>query len=273
MVAALAVALAAAGAAGARSATAEFALRSRALDSPLHFVVYLPPGYVGSGLRYPVVYFLHGLPAAPGAFRTVFPEATLSQLRRQALVVAPQGTKRPDADDEYLDLGPGRDWETAISNELPEYVDSHFRTIANRRGRAIIGISAGGYGALAIGLHHLGTYSVIESWSGYGEPTNPAGTQVRDLGSAKANQRASVHAAASSLRRAFLAHPTFLGFFVGASDTRFRDENVRLDHELKAAGVPHAFEVYAGGHTQSLWSRHARQWLDLALDRLLPAAP
>jgi len=220
-----------------------------------------------------VVYFLHGLPAAPGAFRTVFPEATLSELRRHALVVAPQGTKRPDADDEYLDLGPGRDWETAISNELPEYVDSHFRTIANRRGRAIIGISAGGYGALAIGLHHLGTYSVIESWSGYGEPTNAAGTQVRDLGSAKANQRASVHAAASSLRRAFLAHPTFLGFFVGASDTRFRDENVRLDHELKAAGVPHAFEVYAGGHTQSLWSRHARQWLDLALDRLLPAAP
>ena len=100
MVAALAVALAAAGAAGARSATAEFALRSRALDSPLHFVVYLPPGYVGSGLRYPVVYFLHGLPAAPGAFRTVFPEATLSELRRHALVVAPQGTKRPDADDE-----------------------------------------------------------------------------------------------------------------------------------------------------------------------------
>src|SRR5579884_2776614 len=43
--------------------TASF--ESEALASPFHFAVYLPPGYATSGKRYPVVYFLHGLPAGP----------------------------------------------------------------------------------------------------------------------------------------------------------------------------------------------------------------
>ena len=39
---------------------------------------------------------------------------------------------------------PGRRWETAIAKEVPGFVDHHFRTIASRRGRALVGLSAGG---------------------------------------------------------------------------------------------------------------------------------
>ena len=36
-----------------------------------------------------------------------------------------------------------------------------------RLGRALVGLSEGGYGALNIGLHHPGEFHVLESWSGY----------------------------------------------------------------------------------------------------------
>ena len=74
------VALAAlAGVFGARAATRaegtaqvlDESFASRALDSPLHYLVMLPPDYDTSGLRYPVLYFLHGLPAGPDAYRSV----------------------------------------------------------------------------------------------------------------------------------------------------------------------------------------------------------
>ena len=55
-------------------------------------------------------------------------------------------------DPEYLDWGPGRQWETAVAEEVPAYVDAHFRTIRSRSARAIVGLSAGGYGAVLVAL-------------------------------------------------------------------------------------------------------------------------
>ena len=46
-------------------------------------------------------------------------------------------------------------------------VDQQFRTIPTGAGRALAGLSEGGYGALNIGLHHPGEFRVLESWSGY----------------------------------------------------------------------------------------------------------
>jgi enterochelin esterase-like enzyme len=65
-------------------------------------------------------------------------------------------------------------------------------------------------------------------------------------------------------------YPTFIGFYVGNGDSRFKDDNVRFDAQLKAAHVPHTFAIYAGGHQTSLWQRHAVQWLTMALHRLSP---
>jgi enterochelin esterase-like enzyme len=245
--------------------------QSRALDATLHFVISLPPGYEDGG-RYPVVYFLHGLPAGAAAYRDAsLAQHALDDLQRRAILVAAQGATDSDSDPEYLDRGPGRNWETALARELPAYVDRHYRTIANRRGRAIIGLSAGGYGAMLIGLHNLGTFSVIESWSGYHQPTDPSGAHVLDLGSSSANARASAHSYVTVLRKELRTKPTFIGFYVGNGDTLFRADNIRLHRELTSAGVAHRFNLYAGGHERSLWSAHATEWLELALERL--AAP
>jgi enterochelin esterase-like enzyme len=159
-------------------------------------------------------------------------------------------------------------WESAIGNELPAHVDARFRTIPNRSGRALIGLSAGGYGAALIGLHHLGRFSVVESWSGYFHPTDPSGTNALDLGSDSANKHSSAHSFVGSLRRLFTRHPTLFAFYVGRADRRFLSENRRLDRELSAARVPNVFHTYPGGHAQSLWKAHASGWLQLALNHL-----
>jgi putative tributyrin esterase len=244
-------------------------LPSKALAGRLRFAVYLPADYRTTTTRYPVVYYLHGLPASPYAYRGIaFVGRALEQTGKEAIVVAPQGARDGDTDPEWLDWGPGRNWETAVAKELVADVDAHYRTIATRGGRALVGVSAGGYGAVLLALHHLETYSVIESWSGYFHPTDPTGESALDIGSPQANAHASAHTFVPRLRRAFAQDPTFLGFYVGSGDARFRAENELLDRELTAAHVPHDFELYPGSHETSFWSAHAVVWLRLALDRL-----
>ena len=243
--------------------------QSKALQGDLRFEVYLPPGYDTSSDRYPVIYFLHGLPASPYAFRGMtFVAQALEKAGRQAIVVAPQGARDGDTDPEYLDWGPGRNWETAISQELPRYVDAHYRTIGTRNGRALVGLSAGGYGAVTLALNHLDSFSVVESWSGYFRPTDPSGTRVL-----KYTPSQSAHALIPVLKADEQRRPTFFAFYVGSEDTRFRAENEELDSELTAARVPHVFEIYKGAHQQTVWSAHAVLWLGLALDHLAAPAP
>lgn len=233
----------------------------------LAYEVYLPPGYDSSTLRYPVIYYLHGLPAGPAAFTTfTYVPAALEAARLPAIIVAPEGASVSDRDPEYLDKGPGEEWDTAISVQLPQVIDSEYRTIPTRAGRAIIGVSAGGYGAMLLGLHHLARFSAIESWSGYFHPTDPTG-----LTSISSRPWLSAASFVGSLRRAFLVNPTFLGFYVGAADTRFRAENVQFARDLSRALVPFLFRIYPGAHSQQLWSAEAPSWLTTLVRHL--AAP
>jgi putative tributyrin esterase len=246
-------------------------LPSKALAGRLQYAVYLPADYATSGERYPVVYFLHGLPASPYAYRGIgFIAQALELTGKEAIVVAPQGARDGDTDPEWLDWGPGRNWETAVAKELVSYVDAHYRTVTTRGGRALVGVSAGGYGAVLLALHHLETYSVIESWSGYFHATDPTGRSPLEIGSPQANAHASAHTYVPRLRRAFQQDPTFFAFYVGTGDARFRAENEELDRELASARVAHVFELYPGSHEQSFWAAHAVTWLRLALDRLTP---
>jgi enterochelin esterase-like enzyme len=234
------------------------AVHSAALDGTLHIRVVLPSGY-STAKHYPVVYFLHGLPGAGTSFLGNDWVTDALEQAGPAILVFPQAARDGDTDPEYLNWGVGRGWETFVAEELPHFVDTHYSTIADRSGRAIVGVSAGGYGAAVLGLHHLGTFSVIESWSGYFHPTDPTGTRSLARGPAT-----SAHTLISKLR----TKRTLFAFYVGRADTRFRGENVQLNRELTAANVPHVFALYPGGHQTSLWEAHAGAWLTMALNRL-----
>lgn len=62
--------------------------------------------------------------------------------------------------------------------------------------------------------------------------------------------------------------PTFIGFYVGQQDSRFLNANIRLDRAFSANHIAHSFEIYQGGHAESLWRKWAPLWLRLALEHL-----
>ena len=243
---------------------------SPSLGGALPAMVYLPSGYRTSARRYPVIYFLHGLPAAPTSYEyNGFIAQALAGSRTPAIVVAPQGARTPSSDPEYLDAA-GQNWPKAISGDLVRCIDHRYRTIAGRRGRVLAGLSAGGYGAFNIGLRMISTFAALESWSGYFEATDPDGTKVLDLGSDVAN--AAARAPRDTGMKIWLARfPTYLAFYVGAQDTRFLEDNWSYDAALSASGIRHVFRVYPGGHTGALWRAEAASWLGNALAYLAAA--
>lgn len=244
---------------------------SQAVDGTLHYSIALPPGYDSGDERYPVIYFLHGLPGTAESYRNIGGYAdSLAATGNHVIVVGAQGARAGDTDPEWHNWGPGRDWETATESDLVSWIDGHYRTIARRSARGIIGVSAGGYGATLIAIHHPGTYQVIESWSGYFIITKPNG-EPEDLGSAQANAAASAHASVPRLKERFAPYGnTFFGFYIGAQDPYpgFVQDNERLDRA--AAGIPHIFKLYQGAHDESFWSQHQDQWLEAAVDQLDP---
>jgi enterochelin esterase-like enzyme len=261
---------------GSKVTVGDGSFRSKALRGTVHYSVYLPKGYSTSGKRYPVVYYLHGLPADSHAYRSIgWVARGVEQSGRKAIVVGMQGARGNDTDPEWHDWGAGRNWETAVAGELVPQIDQRYRTIASRQGRVLVGISAGGYGAALIGYHHPGVFSVFQSWSGYFQPTNPAGTAVLDLGSKRANDWASLHAIVPKMRKR-LGHwyrSTYFGFFIGTRDGRFLPDNKRLGREMSKAAVPnHLFRIYQGEHSMQLWQEEAPTWLGRALREAAPAS-
>jgi len=143
--------------------------------------IYLPPGYVHSRLRYPVLYLLHGGggDAADwttfGHIRSMMDGKYQADPSQAAIVVMPDGT-----DAQWYDSLDG-----TIQNEkymfdyLIPYVDRHFRTIAERDGRVIDGLSNGGYGAMEMAAKRPDLFVAAggmssniagRSFSGLGDP-------------------------------------------------------------------------------------------------------
>jgi enterochelin esterase-like enzyme len=258
-----------AGAASLKGSISDGSFASTALKGTMHYSVYLPAGYATSTRRYPVIYFLHGLPATATTYRSIEQlAAAVEASGRPAIVIGVQGARAGDTDPEWRNWGPGRNWETATAKELVAVVDARYRTIASRAGRVLIGISAGGYGATLIALHNPGVYSVVESWSGYFHATTPDGTAALDLGSSDANDWANAHKLIPVAKRFLTSYSTrtYFAFYVGTDDALFREENVEFAAELRKAGLGAAvFRLYAGGHDWTLWSGHAVAWVGKAL--------
>jgi S-formylglutathione hydrolase FrmB len=254
--------------------------RSTAVAGVLHYAIFVPRDYATSGKRYPVVYFLHGLPASPDAYRSIGGLGeSLAKTGSEAIVVGAQGARKGDTDPEWHDWGPGRNWETATQTELVRWIDAHYRTIPTRAARAIVGISGGGYGAMLIGIRHPETYSVVQSWSGYFRATDPTGEKPIDLGGALATKLGNGHFYATNptaFMRYLKGHdkpykPLRFGFYIGNRDTLFLAENTLFDKELSAAGISHVFRIYPGAHTHAFWAAHRDEWLSMAVRQLAPA--
>jgi len=125
---------------------------SKALQRDMQYRVFLPqnPG----GQKLPVVYLLHG---GGGIFRDWSNYSNVAQFAASDLIlVMPQG------DYSYYTnaaLRPQDRYEDYIVNDLPADVEARFSTRGDRRGRAIVGISMGGFGAVKLALQHPEKYA------------------------------------------------------------------------------------------------------------------
>ena len=131
--------------------------------------VYLPPGYGSGKLRYPVVYLLHGGGGdqadwvAQGALQQTMDEAYANNPGDAAIVVMPDGSE-PTC---WCDLFDRPTWnERYVLRWLIPYVDQRFRTIENRGGRSIVGLSNGGHGALMLAAKAPDLFPAAGSMSG-----------------------------------------------------------------------------------------------------------
>ena len=124
-------------------------------------------------------------------------------------------------------------------------------------GRAIVGVSAGGYGATILGLHHLGTFAVDRVVVGVLPPDRSERARSR----CRAEPQRTPHTLIGDLRASQKRQPTFFAFYVGRGDNRFRAENVQFDRELTSAHVPHVFDGVPRCAHDELWTAHAAAWL------------
>lgn len=144
--------------------------------------IYLPPSYNTGNRRYPVLYLLHGftdrdtqwfgLSKGTGPVKghpawqhfinvpEVVDQALLNGATREMIIVMPNGYTVYQGTMYSNSVATG-DWETYIAGDLVTYMDSHYRTIPDRRSRGLAGHSSGGYGAIRIGTKHPEVFSSI----------------------------------------------------------------------------------------------------------------
>src|SRR4051794_29070426 len=108
--------------------------RSKALHGTVHYSVYLPKGYSTSGKRYPVVYFLHGLPAGGDAYSRIgWVAHAAHKAGLRAIVVGAQGARGDDPDPEGLGWGGGGERGEGGSGGVGGGVGKRDRTLPKRR--------------------------------------------------------------------------------------------------------------------------------------------
>lgn len=129
------------------------------------FLVYLPEGYQRGDLRYPVLYLLHGAGGDELAWTIDGGiKATADRLMRNgdippAIIVMP-GCKACWWVDGAVEKA-----ETAFWSELVPEIERRYRTIAERRGRLVAGLSAGGYGAVRFAMTYPDKIAAVAALS------------------------------------------------------------------------------------------------------------
>jgi S-formylglutathione hydrolase FrmB len=162
---------------------AEPDVRSVSHDAPsvgrtMTYQIAFPAGYGTSGeKRYPVLYLLHGLTSNYLAWANLGAAKSADGL--DLIVVMPDAGNSWYANWAESAEGQKNAWEDYIIKDLIGHVDATYRTIPTREGRAINGLSMGGYGALMLGLRHPDMFCSIGSHSGALGFARSAGERIR----------------------------------------------------------------------------------------------
>jgi S-formylglutathione hydrolase FrmB len=285
-------------------------LWSQSLATYKHYVVYLPPSYAHDQTRrYPVAYYLHGLFGnernwVDQGHLDAAMDSLIAAGSPEMIVVMPDGddgwyttwntlgnygvcvrdSTRHEPASTYCVRWPH--YDDYIARDLVAHVDSVYRTIPDRRHRAIAGLSMGGYGAVALALEYPKVWSAAASHSGVLSPLYD-GPHPFVGPPAYATSMARVEAGQGNLWRYMKAifgsdlpawrsrdpiwrlehllatEPELVpALFIDVGrDDGLADENRAFDAELTARNVPHQYAEWPGAHTWMYWRAHVGQSL------------
>lgn len=255
---------------------------STVMQKNIRAAVVLPASYQKTKKLFPVLYLLHG---GTGSFRdwlSKTPDKTL--LHRLAdqynlIIVTPDGGPTSYYFDSPVDKS--SQYETFISKELVSKIDGTYRTVTNRKGRVIAGLSMGGHGAIYIATRNAGLYCAAGSMSG-----------VMDINTATWNVPAAfAQARAQNFTRLLGApqegaHPypqhTAIGMIeqIKASGLKYIfdcgvddfliEPNRELHRRLMYQKIPHDYIERPGGHTWDYWE-NALPYQLIFLNKVLQA--
>ena len=259
-------------------------LSTPALKTPAHVRVLLPAGYdQNTTERFPVLYLLHGAFGSSGDW-TTRGDAEAITAGKPLIVVMPDGGQGGWYTN-WVNRGAGGppEWERFHIDELIPWVDDHYRTIAARDGRAIAGLSMGGFGAMSYASRHPGLFDWAGSFSGAvdithflsvvgvihvealvdgGLPDDQFGDPILNAGNWRAHDPWTQ---APNLRGMTLEIDTGNGvpgpldsnkFNFDPVEEQVHEMSVSLHNRLLSLGIPHTWDDYGPGtHSWPYWQR------------------
>ena len=262
-------------AARAQSRTDCNVVNSRILRQAVHYCVQLPPDYDANDAkqrRYPVLYFLHGLGQNEQTLFSTGGWSLIEDLRRQHkiidfLIVAPDGGRSfyiNSADNSFR-------YSDFFLQEFMPHIESHYRVRAGRQGRAITGVSMGGYGALRFAFAHPELFSSVSAQSAALITQTPQelsaagksnGSLGRLLRSAFGQPINPQHWNQNSVFSLAKTNPPGLRklavyFNCGQQDDfGFEDGAAALHQQLQRESIEHEYHSYPGDHSLTYFLSH-----------------
>jgi len=225
---------------------------SPSMKKTIKAVVMTPDSYANDK-ELPVLYVLHGY---SGNYSDWVKKSTnIHQMadRHQMIIVCPDGNFGSWYFDSPAD--PSFRYETYVATELVNWIDSHYKTIKDRSGRGITGLSMGGHGALYLAFRHQDVFGAAGSMSG-GVDIRPFPNNwdmAKRLGTyAQFPERWEQNTVINLLH---LLTPGSLAILVdcGTEDFFFRVNN-NLHEKMLERNIAHDYITRPGGHNWNYWN-------------------
>ncbi|HEY6252129.1 MAG TPA: alpha/beta hydrolase family protein [Candidatus Angelobacter sp.] len=241
-------------------------IKSKFMPNPVSYCALLPPSYDSQpAKKFPVLYFLHGLGGDQSFLVTsggwnLIEDAQEQKQIGEFVVVTPQ------ADNSfYINSKDGRvHYDDFFVRDFIPQIEKHFRLLGNRAGRAIGGISMGGYGALRFAFKYPQMFVAVVAHMPALLEQLPQGSSQAGLtpylGTAFGRPMDEAYWKANTpfvfVRTANLAGMKIY-FDCGDQDDFGFDAGTRaLDKLLTARHIAHVEHIYPGRHSWQFVAAH-----------------
>ncbi|MCE5345427.1 MAG: esterase family protein [Bacteroidales bacterium] len=225
---------------------------SQSMHKYIKAVIVTPDKY-SSAKELPVVYLLHGHSGNHLDWINKAKGFEKASDQHNLIIVCPDGGYASWYWNSPVD--PGSQYETFVSDELVKAIDAKYKTIKDRKGRAITGLSMGGHGALYLAIRHQDVYGAAGSMSGGVDirPFPDNWEMSKQLGTyAEYPERWEKNTVINMLNQ---LTPNSLAIIIdcGTEDFFFR-VNENLHQQLLYRNIPHDFIARPGIHNWPYWT-------------------